>query len=91
MDEGCSPIVGPETVCCKGRPMSVTGAPEDFLGRVGLRLNIWGIRARDSDEAELPSGGCICWNDSNSLRRARSDRRYSCAIAALLEGVFDGW
>ncbi len=44
-----------------GSPISVTG-PLDFRGLdvVAALLNIWGILARLSELAELPSGGWNC-------------------------------
>ena len=62
-------MAGADTDCCSGIPISVTG-PLDFLGRVLDRLNICGIRARLSELVELPSVGCNCWKDSNSLNNA---------------------
>ena len=52
-----------------GRPISAAELVlRPLLPVVVARLNIWGNRPRDKDEE--PSGGCICWKDSNSARRA---------------------
>lgn len=60
---------GEEVGGCMGRPISETG-PLDFRGLaiVPDLLNICGMRARLRELAVLPSGGCSCWKDSNSVR-----------------------
>jgi hypothetical protein len=67
----CAPSVtlGGDDVCGSiGRPISATG-PLDLRGRdvAAALLNICGILARLKELAVLPSGGCSCWNDSNSV------------------------
>lgn len=43
------------------------------------RLNIWGMRAREREEA-VPSMGWDCWYASNSAKRAFRERRNSTAL-----------
>lgn len=65
---------------CIGRPISVAELvrlPFVEAPTWVARLNMCGIRAREREDALPPSGGWICWNDSNSTRSAFRVRRYS--------------
>jgi hypothetical protein len=71
---------------CIGSPISVAELvllPFVEVPTCVARLNICGIRAREREDEVLPSGGWICWNDSNSRRRALSVRRYSSGFEVL--------
>src|SRR5438045_7991872 len=64
-----------------GRPMSAAELVRRPLAPDTVaRLNICGRRALDNEEDVEPSGGCICWNVSNSARRALSVRRKSIGV-----------
>ena len=65
-----------------GRPISAAELVlRPLLPVVVARLNICGNRPRDNDEE--PSGGCICWKDSNSARRAFKVFRNSIGFEEL--------
>ena len=65
-----------------GRPISAAELVLlPFPALVVARLNIWGNRALDKDEE--PSGGCIDWKDSNSVRSAFRVRRNSVGFEEL--------
>ena len=71
------PLCGMSPPSVEERGSADSVARRDFALPVA-RLNICGMRARESEEE--PSGGCMDWYVSNSEKRALRARRNSVAV-----------
>lgn len=67
--------------------MSAAELVRRALPPVLVRLNICGRRALDKEDEPEPSGGCICWNASNSAKRAFRVRRKSAGVDELRSSI----